>query len=320
MSNYVRARASPDVWPGTINDAVVNHGEAQGGLDTGQPLDLAIDRLGQWYVLFGGGLVALLDREGGFLGIMDPEDGIPPSARRLLSHPVTGDAFIGSATEGLVIVTPDPLARRLVMERSIQRRGYRTFYIVLIATCIVLVTWYFCVFNPPTTILLVRHAEKAPGSGNVNLSGAGQTRADALVNVANEAGVSAVYANEWCRTAQTAQPLVAALGLPLHVQQVAHPQAGLGGCNPGITAPVNNVPADVDTSPELVQHLLDEHRGQTVLIVGHSNTVPEMVEVLGGGAFSAVHIDEPTEFHKLFIVTVRRFFTSPKLVKAQYGN
>ena len=44
---------------------------------------------------------------------------------------------------------------------------------------------------PATVVLLVRHAERAPGSGDVPISDAGQARAQALAEVGKGAGVSA---------------------------------------------------------------------------------------------------------------------------------
>lgn len=79
----------------------------KGQFPAGSIVDLAIDRTGAWYLLYSGGIVAVLDSEGRFLDLLDPEDGIPPTARQLLAHPTTGDVFVGSNGEGLVIVSPD---------------------------------------------------------------------------------------------------------------------------------------------------------------------------------------------------------------------
>lgn len=72
----------------------------------GSPIDLAIDAAGHWYLLYSGGVLLILGTDGRFLGLMDPEDGIPPTARRLLAHPTTGDIFLGSGTEGAVVISP----------------------------------------------------------------------------------------------------------------------------------------------------------------------------------------------------------------------
>lgn len=204
---------------------------------------------------------------------------------------------------------------------EIDRARYkrRFYFVIIVAIVIVFPIWWWCWFNPTTTILLVRHADKIEGSGNVNLSDDGKTRADALIDVANEAGVTAVYANQWCRTAQTAQPLADSLGHPLTVEQVSHPDAGLGGCSPPISVARNLLPPDIDTPTELIDHVLATHEGQVILIVGHSDTVPMLIEKIGQGAFAAVQIGH-SEYNRLFVATTRRYFPSPKLIKVQYGN
>jgi hypothetical protein len=88
-----------------------------------------------------------------------------------------------------------------------------------------------------------------------------------------------------------------------------------------VSAPLVDVPPEVVTTTEMVKYVLGEHRGRTVLIVGHSNTVPEMVAALGEGSFAPVAIG-PDDFDKIFVVTVRRFpfFKSFRLIKARYGD
>ncbi len=72
----------------------------------GDPFDIAIDRQGQWYLLYRGGLIAVLDPSGQPLHLLEPEDGIPPTARRLLAHPGTGEIFVGSTQDGLAVIAP----------------------------------------------------------------------------------------------------------------------------------------------------------------------------------------------------------------------
>lgn len=66
----------------------------------GAPMDLAIDGEGRWFILVRGGAVAVLDRGGAFLALLDARDGIPASAARLLFDPATGDVIVGSRREG----------------------------------------------------------------------------------------------------------------------------------------------------------------------------------------------------------------------------
>src|SRR6478672_13139476 len=65
---------------------------------------------------------------------------------------------------------------------------------------------------PPTVILLVRHAEKAAQPPqDPPLTEAGLARAQALVAVARDAGVSAIITTQYERTRKTAEPTAAAL-------------------------------------------------------------------------------------------------------------
>ncbi len=72
----------------------------------GPPIDLAIDPWGDWFVLFRGGVIAWLDPHGRLRGVLDPRDGIAPSAQRLVIHSPSGDLLVGSAAEGVAWVRP----------------------------------------------------------------------------------------------------------------------------------------------------------------------------------------------------------------------
>ena len=184
----------------------------------------------------------------------------------------------------------------------------------LLVAIVIVVSWILCLANPTTTFLIVRHAERADASANTNLSQPGVERAAALAEVAREAGVTAVYSTDYCRTAQTAQPLATELGLPINIQPGG---LGFSGCAPAIAVPTNPLPTTVNTPRALVDHILSEHGDEVVMIVGHSDTVPDIVAALGQGTFDPVSIS--SEFDNLFIVTVRRSLVEPRLVKARYG-
>jgi broad specificity phosphatase PhoE len=129
----------------------------------------------------------------------------------------------------------------------------------------------------PTVVLLVRHGEKEQGEDPA-LSQAGRARAQALVHAASSAGVSAIYATPYRRTQQTAQPLAQQLGLPVTVRDAGAEQARA-----------------------FVRELLRTHAGQTVLVVGHSNTLPALAEALTGEPLEAVADDE---YDLLLVVTL----------------
>jgi len=147
---------------------------------------------------------------------------------------------------------------------------------------------------PSTVVLVVRHAEKAPGTGDVPLSDAGLARAAAIAVIGKDAGVEAIITTQFARTRQTGLPLATALGITPEV-----------------------VPATAD----LAQHAADvasavrRHAGQVVLVVGHSNTVPAIVAALGGGTWR--DLCEP-EYDVLFTVVI-----SPdgptRTIRSQYG-
>ncbi len=170
-----------------------------------------------------------------------------------------------------------------------------------------------------TVVILSRHAEKASTAINTNLAedpdnaGIGVSRAARLGELAAKANVNAVFSTEWCRTAQTAQPAATTQGVPLRVQQSSHPAAGLGSCDPPIDASIQVLPSANNTTAELAAHILSNYANQTVFVVGHSNTVPQLVKDLSGidvcptylplGPNNSCNIPE-TEYNHLFVVVI----------------
>jgi 2,3-bisphosphoglycerate-dependent phosphoglycerate mutase len=64
------------------------------------------------------------------------------------------------------------------------------------------------------------------------------------------------------------------------------------------------VATDPKDIPFLVDLIEDQHRGQRVFVVGHSNTIGPIVTALGGEAPAEI---ADSEYDNLFIVTVPRF-------------
>jgi len=133
----------------------------------------------------------------------------------------------------------------------------------LIATCGLLLLIAGCTHvvaaAPPdtATFVVVRHAEKVDdGSRDPPLSAAGQMRAQALAQRLGHSGLVAVYATPFRRTQQTAQVVATSAGLP-----------------------VTTYAADTAAS-EFAAMLRARYPHGTVLVVGHSNTVPEIVASL----------------------------------------
>jgi phosphohistidine phosphatase SixA len=117
-------------------------------------------------------------------------------------------------------------------------------------------------------IYLVRHAEKAegwPANRDLDafqpLSPSGLARAEALATRLKTAGVAAVYTSRTTRTVETGAPLARANHLPITAE-------------------------DASTKPDemagFLSRLREAHAAdRAVLIVGHSNTIPELLIHLG---------------------------------------
>jgi broad specificity phosphatase PhoE len=111
-----------------------------------------------------------------------------------------------------------------------------------------------------TTVVLVRHAEKAAEpAADPPLTAEGAARAQALVEAVRGMPVTAIISTDFVRTRSTAAPLAARLGLTPEI-----------------------VDARLRDHARLVaEGVLARHRGETVVVVGHSNTVPDIVAALG---------------------------------------
>ncbi len=74
----------------------------------------------------------------------------------------------------------------------------------------------------PTTVFVVRHAEKGgdPADRDPELSEAGRERARTLAHVLGEANITAIYSTPFLRTQHTAQPLAELLGIEITVTTI----------------------------------------------------------------------------------------------------
>jgi broad specificity phosphatase PhoE len=134
-------------------------------------------------------------------------------------------------------------------------------------------------------VVLIRHADVASGGGSdPPLSAAGSARARELAHVLGDAGVAAILVTSLQRSRQTAAPLAAALAL-----------------TPAVV---------VDPVPDAVAAIRAQPAGAAVLVVGHTNTVPETIAALGGPADVTIGDDE---FDRLFVLA------NGRLVALRYG-
>ncbi len=128
--------------------------------------------------------------------------------------------------------------------------------------------------QPAATVFLVRHAEKTMEKNDPALTTQGRQRADLLADTLQDAGITRIYSSDYIRTRDTAAPLAKHLGLTVKLYDAG------------------NLDAIAET--------LKMEGGRT-LVVGHSNTTPQLVELLGGEGGEP--IVEATEYNRLYIVT-----------------
>lgn len=124
---------------------------------------------------------------------------------------------------------------------------------------------------------------------NPILTEQGKSRAQELIRILGDTGIQAIYTSQYVRTRLTAEPIAKQLSIPIRE-------------------------IDALKTPDLVSEVLTKNTGQVVLIVGHSNSVPEIIEAFGGPAMD--EIDE-TQFDNLFVLTICQP-RSAKLLKLKY--
>jgi broad specificity phosphatase PhoE len=149
-----------------------------------------------------------------------------------------------------------------------------------------------------TSIVVVRHAEKSTDDPrDPSLSAAGQERARTLSDVLKDAGVTDIYVTQYKRTRQTAEPLAQQSGISI------------------VERPINA--ANTATyAHDLTQEILTRSAGKGVLIVGHSNTVPDIVKSLSGVTVPAI---ADAEYDHIFVVVVPAS-GPPRLMQLRFGR
>ncbi len=128
-------------------------------------------------------------------------------------------------------------------------------------------------------VYLVRHAEKAT-DGDLSdplLSAPGVVRANLVADMLVDIPLTTVYSTSFFRTVDTASPTAGMHGLPIT------------DYDPRSRGAMAELVVTLRTTP-------GHH-----LVVGHSNTTPDLVEALGGDQVSA--IDE-AEYDRLYIVVI----------------
>ena len=135
-------------------------------------------------------------------------------------------------------------------------------------------------------IFIVRHAEKASTGGkDPDLSVEGQKRADALAHILKDSQITSVFVTEFKRTQQTAAPTARAA----QVSATVVPASDIGA---------------------LVQKL--RALNDNALVVGHGNTIPDLLKELGIATPVTIPEDDYTEIFAVLLGD------APQLMRLHY--
>lgn len=148
----------------------------------------------------------------------------------------------------------------------------------------------------PSTVILVRHAEKAANPANdPPLDDTGSARAGSLAATLADAGVNSIITTQFLRTRATVLPLAERLKLePVTVPATRD-----------LAAHARAVADAVRATPT----------GGTVLVSGHSNTIPAIIHALGGPEMPELC---ETDYDNLFVLEMDGE-RPPRLIRARYG-
>ncbi len=182
------------------------------------------------------------------------------------------------------------------LDRRRKRRRRRIQVIVIYTAIAIGLAWFF-ESQATTTIIFVRHAEKAamPAS-DPGLSAAGTRRVAELtrqlVDADVVAGIDAIYATPFRRSQETVRPVADQLDLPINTY-------------------------DADDTEQVLETILKNHKGKIILVVGHSNTLPLLIANLGASK-KVPPIDE-NEYDNIYIVSIP-WFGKTKTIRLRFGE
>ena len=135
-----------------------------------------------------------------------------------------------------------------------------------------------------TTFILVRHAEREVGQGSMapgkdpNLSEDGMKRAERLVSVFSKTKIDVVYSTPFIRTRKTVEPLAQSKSLTVKEYE--------------------------PNKLEAIDQMLRDHEGKTILVCGHSNTIPKIANHLSKSG--NLNDFDDTEYGNILIVTISK--------------
>ena len=158
-------------------------------------------------------------------------------------------------------------------------------YLALLLLMFVLAT---SLVSAQPVVVIVRHAEKLTGGGNdPDLSPSGRERAETLARILKDARITAIFTSEFKRTQETAAPTAREL----------------------LVTPTI---APAKDTASLVAKLRTANG--TVLVVGHADTIPNLLKSLGIDAEINIPDNDYTE---LFVITLGE---KPQFLRLHYPS
>lgn len=153
--------------------------------------------------------------------------------------------------------------------------------------------------NNTTTVIVLRHAEIAKdGTPDPPLNENGKKQVQDLIKTLENAEIAAVFTTQFKRTFDTGKPLGEKFGVSV--------------------VPIEISGQNINDYHNLIaERIFKEYAGKTVVVIGHSNTVPPVVQALSGKAVAP--IDDATEFDALFVVSSRGKGDG-SVVRTRYGR
>lgn len=128
-----------------------------------------------------------------------------------------------------------------------------------------------------TTIILVRHAEKIKGVKDPELTKEGIARSEKLKSVLSDIKLNKVFSTDTKRTQQTASPTATSQSKQIQSYNARDLKA-------------------------FANMLLEKHQGENILVVGHSNTTPDLLNFLMKE--KVVDFIDESDYTNLFVVNI----------------
>lgn len=126
------------------------------------------------------------------------------------------------------------------------------------------------------TFYLLRHAEKQKdGTNNPHLTQQGRQRANNLAQQLSRANITKIYSTDYHRTIETVEPLSQLVGVAVEFY-----------------------------NPSNLKEFAERLKGETgqIVIVGHSNTTPALVAMLGELSVEAMDEDEYENMYQVVLL------------------